>query len=280
MNTWIWGPPTWKFLHTLSFSPNAPHHAAHISHFLASLQAVLPCRFCRDSYAVFMEEVNREVFDGASLEHIIRQGHLAKWMYKVHEKVNDKLNRQTLEEARSKSELDVEVNTALRYLRKRQIAFDCLVKRFTVRPVAFSDGDMWDMLKLFAINVDNRVQTESRLFFQDWYRFLTLLPLAVHVSGGSSSLVTAIHHIVRASTSDNDSPALTRVPAVSGVPGVPAVSAVSGVPAFNRGVAAQNRQTGCGCTGNNSLMSEMSVGSEKQVFAVATAAVCKDGSCK
>jgi len=214
-----------------------------------------------------MEEVNQEVFNGASLENIIRQGQLAKWMYKVHEKVNDKLNRQTLEEART-----LDVNTALRYLRKRQIAFDCLVKRFTVRPVAFSDGDMWDMLKLFAMNVDNRVQTESRLFFQDWYRFLTLLPLAVHVSGGSSSLVTAIQHLVQASTFENDSSGLNRVSALNRIPAVPA---------FNRVVAAQHRQTGCGCTGNNSLMSNMmSAGSEKQVFVVATAAVCKDGSCK
>ena len=199
-----------------------------------------------------MSELGREL-DGASLVDIVRQGHLPVWMYKLHEKVNDKLNKQSLVSGELQNDADV----AMQLLRNRQIEFDCLVKRFTVRPVAFSDGDMWDMLKLFALNVDNRVITESRDVFENWLRFLSYLPLMVHIAGGSSSLVSALKYA---------SQLMHRAGQTS---------------CFDRIVFSQNRQTGCACTGNNSLMSNMmSAANEKEVFSVATARVCKDGSCK
>jgi hypothetical protein len=52
MLTYIWGPPMWHYLHTMSF--NYPVHPTmedkkHYRNFILELQYVLPCGKCRDN---------------------------------------------------------------------------------------------------------------------------------------------------------------------------------------------------------------------------------------
>jgi hypothetical protein len=240
MNTWIWGPPTWRLLHTLSFSPATKtlRNPDLISNFLIALGYVLPCHFCRDSYDVFFRLLQTEKFQNQSLHDLIANGQLAEWTYGMHQLVNDKLNRQALIDVQQGEAADLlgcnsvtnlaavsptarsgRTRDLLNLLSKRQIGFECLAKRFEVRPVAFSDGDVWDMLKLFALNMDTMApankrgraggvsrsgvtvrenETEDTSTMQSsWFLFVALLPRVVEIAGGSRSLVSALQHTAR-----------------------------------------------------------------------------------
>mgnify|MGYP005991031641 CR=1 FL=1 len=145
MDTFIWGPPTWKLLHTLSFAdPDLLiRHAPVVTTFLTSLQHVLPCVYCRDSYAEFMKEL-------PALDVVIRERGLARWMYDMHAKVTAKLGGLTPEFAR-------------------------VHKRFAMRPIQWCPRDVWDMITLFGMNFSD----EKREGYRVWWDSLQhILPLA------------------------------------------------------------------------------------------------------
>lgn len=86
-----WGPPLWSFLHTMTF--NAPDKiiavdGAPYKRFFSSLGDLLPCRFCRDSYKVFIEYVPLCRYLGT------RMG-LTYWLYTIHDLVNRKLGKRS-----------------------------------------------------------------------------------------------------------------------------------------------------------------------------------------
>jgi hypothetical protein len=320
MNTWIWGPPKWKFLHTLSFSPEAQDHAEEIALFLQCLGYVLPCVFCRESYVTYGQQL-QQLMNNMSLTIIIQSSQLSLWMYKLHEMVNDKLNVQAIkalvdeniaESGRSSAstfvseDLDARQRTQLEktlqtLLRQRQIAFPCLVKRFKVRPIAFCDGDIWDVLKIFALNVDNRLQEtsdpsdpiwqpkagpsspthfaftcENAELVRWWVKYVELLPRMVQIAGGSPSLVAALINCSRITRRRS-----TVLGAASNQCRIHCF--------FSVVVMAQNNQDGCGCTRGTSQVggfdqssrsNNVSVEAEKQLYDIVQASVCKDNSCK
>lgn len=75
MDTRFWGPSAWELLHLISFS--RPRRRL-----FELLTKTLPCKFCRMSTAAFM----------ADLPYDPRNA--AKWLYKLHNKVNAKLRAQ------------------------------------------------------------------------------------------------------------------------------------------------------------------------------------------
>ncbi len=88
--TKVWGPHMWVALHSIAHGfpiKPSPDHKQNYLNFYTSLQYVLPCKFCRDSYAKFIKEddtlLNLNVFD--------TRDSLTLWIYKIHEKVNKKL---------------------------------------------------------------------------------------------------------------------------------------------------------------------------------------------
>ena len=371
MNTWIWGPPKWKFLHTLSFSPEAQEHAEDIALFLECLGVVLPCVFCRESYVTFVHQIQRQM-GNMSLVEIIQSAQLSVWMYKLHEMVNDKLNVQAIKTlvygdsnetvtvpgtmvlpenqsplrqqaslslfeqtpftslapdsslARARvvtSRLRADRSLAHQHqqqqravieqslrslLRQRQIAFPCLVKRFQVRPIAFCDGDIWDVLKIFALNVDNRLKqnddvgepvwqlgvrnttqftSEKAETVRSWLKYVHLLPQMVHIAGGSVSLVVALEHCSNMMRRRS-----TFLGAARGQAFLGAESNKCNVHCFFSVVVfAQNKQKGCGCTRGTSQIaadpetsfaSDISVASDYELYSKVQAGTCKDGSCK
>ena len=85
MDTRFWGPSGWRLIHIVSFAaPSLPH--THVRTFLKNLPYVLPCKFCRasltDYYAA--DPIPQDSRD------------MAKWMYRVHNRVNGKLRDQNL----------------------------------------------------------------------------------------------------------------------------------------------------------------------------------------
>lgn len=111
MMTKIWGPPGWLFLHAITFGyPNIidNKNIEHIERrkrtkrFFRDIGYVLPCKYCRQSYIEFMDEMPVEDF-------LSTRRDLTLWLYKMHNKVNDKLgvppcNIPTFEEVQKRYE--------------------------------------------------------------------------------------------------------------------------------------------------------------------------------
>ena len=90
MDTKYWGPGAWVLLHTISFAfpnPNA-NQKGELSAFFGSIPYVLPCKYCRASFS--------EYITAHPLENAIRSNTLGKWLYTIHNCVNDKLRNQNL----------------------------------------------------------------------------------------------------------------------------------------------------------------------------------------
>lgn len=90
MQTSKWGPPTWKAVHAIAHNYNPDiHDPEDYRVFFEKLGKVLPCKYCRYSYQEFFEEIPIDDYLGC-------QRDMAKWMYLMHNKVNDKLRKQGL----------------------------------------------------------------------------------------------------------------------------------------------------------------------------------------
>ena len=57
-----------------------------------NLQHTLPCKYCRESFKVFLKELPIDASLGSRKQ-------IVSWLYDIHNKVNDKLRRQELEAA-------------------------------------------------------------------------------------------------------------------------------------------------------------------------------------
>lgn len=78
----FWGPSGWKLFHTLTLEEGRYNE----KHELFSVfQDVLPCKYCRKSTKKFVREEPPS-------------GNLAVWLYKLHDKVNKKLENQHLQD--------------------------------------------------------------------------------------------------------------------------------------------------------------------------------------
>jgi hypothetical protein len=75
IDTRYWGPSGWQLLHYIAF------HADHPEPLLNIMHLILPCRFCRESTTQFVKE------------HPLK-GDPAKWLYEIHNMVNNKLRTQ------------------------------------------------------------------------------------------------------------------------------------------------------------------------------------------
>lgn len=97
MSTKHWGPAAWKFLFT-SIMGRYPvnidmENSEHIiiknafKHMLISLQTVMPCIYCRESFKKFLLELPIEPY-------LIGRIELMYWLYLMKDKVNQKLLNQ------------------------------------------------------------------------------------------------------------------------------------------------------------------------------------------
>lgn len=91
MITKIWGPSLWISLHTITFGyPINPtlQQKRMYKNFFISLGDILPCKYCRESYKQFIitgyTTLSDEIFDNRT--------NLTKWLFYLHNKVNNKLS--------------------------------------------------------------------------------------------------------------------------------------------------------------------------------------------
>ena len=92
MLTYVWGPPLWHFLHTMSFNypvNPTPDDKNRYEAFMYSIGFVLPCKYCRDNYYNNLKSIkfgdkdfqNRDTF--------------SRMVYNLHDAVNLQLNKTT-----------------------------------------------------------------------------------------------------------------------------------------------------------------------------------------
>jgi hypothetical protein len=95
MQTKVWGPTGWIFLHCIAqnypYNPDCQQRQ-HYLKFFKLVGKVLPCRYCRESYHKFVKEpdtlLKRPV--------VANRYTLTKWLYDIHNKVNAKLNAEKI----------------------------------------------------------------------------------------------------------------------------------------------------------------------------------------
>ena len=101
MDTQFWGPSAWKLLHMASFNLtpvsasasapapelNAEQFGDFIS-FFTVLPYILPCKFCRSSLTDYYKEL--------PLKSCKTKQDVIKWVYDIHNRVNNKLRHQKL----------------------------------------------------------------------------------------------------------------------------------------------------------------------------------------
>ena len=87
MNVNKWGPGGWVFLHTITFNyPEKPTTADKKRYidFFNMVGSMLPCKYCRNSYNVYIKHVPINKFVDS------REG-ITYWLYYIHNLVNDKV---------------------------------------------------------------------------------------------------------------------------------------------------------------------------------------------
>ena len=93
MMTKVWGPPGWLFLHCVTYGYpysidlNNKDHINKVNdfkNFFYYLGKVMPCKYCRESYMDFIKEIPIN-------NYLSNRKNLTKWLYKIHNKVNNKL---------------------------------------------------------------------------------------------------------------------------------------------------------------------------------------------
>ena len=104
MKTTVWGPAGWIFLHSITFNypevidENDADHCErrkYTKQLFENLQYTLPCRYCRESFKIFLSELPID-------EHLSCRKDITKWLYHIHNKVNAKLRKQEMEAVENK----------------------------------------------------------------------------------------------------------------------------------------------------------------------------------
>ena len=90
MDTRFWGPAGWQLYHLIAETYNEKKQEKY-ELFFNSMKFVLPCRFCRESSAKFLNEL--------PLHPAMKSKNtLTNWLYNFHNLVNDKLRMQCKED--------------------------------------------------------------------------------------------------------------------------------------------------------------------------------------
>ena len=158
MNPNLWGPDTWSVIHGLSFL--YPSNS-NIPKLLDCFSVVLPCIFCRQSFS--------EYFDYKEASESFSKGHGAEYVYLLHNKVNNKLEKQRLEKfilacQITDSNLIETMYKHINMLSSRP-SFDIVKKRYNVRKdYPFSLKNVYMMMMCFiAVSYDDKDRSKDIL---------------------------------------------------------------------------------------------------------------------
>ena len=87
MNVSKWGPGGWVFLHSISFNyPLDPKDDDKIKYksFFKSLEDILPCKYCRESYKIYYKYIPIDDFLDSRIG-------VCYWLFRIHGLINEKI---------------------------------------------------------------------------------------------------------------------------------------------------------------------------------------------
>jgi len=206
MDTWIWGPMVWRLLEDVSYewdsqfrvidtlqslkrpkvvindkviNGNVVHFMAKQSDldemtlFLTSLAYVLPCIHCRGNY--------RRHLSAKPFESYLKSGRLLRWIFELHETVNEETLKQTFNER-------VQVN--LKTKTDNSFGFAILVKKLEVYSSSCTVQNLLDFLYIIAENLpvtpEDMTHEDKKTFHKVFLRMLPKVterhPVLTHFS--------------------------------------------------------------------------------------------------
>lgn len=92
MNTAVWGPHMWHFLHSVTFNyPFEPSvvQQERTKYFFNHLECMLPCKYCREHYS---RHIKLNPID----DHLKNRKALVEWLIHLHNMVNVSLGKPTM----------------------------------------------------------------------------------------------------------------------------------------------------------------------------------------
>ena len=91
MDTRFWGPSGWKLLHLICEDYQySAENAVRYAEFFETIPYILPCKFCRASLTDYYRLHPYQLANS----HMSPTLDLSKWIYTIHNCVNDKLRKQ------------------------------------------------------------------------------------------------------------------------------------------------------------------------------------------
>ena len=173
MDTRFWGPSGWRLLHLISFQAKTLNQTD-VYEFFKNLPFVLPCKFCRASLSDYYCEdpIPTNVSE------------YPKWLYRIHNKVNDKLRHQNLLDTPNPNWIDIKTryNTWLQKScsKQRMIGWDFLFSvAYTTPCPTFPSSPMPNSPPIEQLNtpeLKNRwgyMTREERIpYFKKWWEIL------------------------------------------------------------------------------------------------------------
>lgn len=123
MDTRFWGPSGWKLLHLITFTyePDIENQQLLTKNFLETLPYILPCKYCRASLTDYYRQLPYEKkSEENGVETVLESREkFTRWMYDIHNLVNDKLRKQGLNPSPNPSFAEVK-EFYIKWLREAQ----------------------------------------------------------------------------------------------------------------------------------------------------------------
>ena len=145
MDVSFWGPSGWELLHLITFTIGGLKEKKELFN---TLDNILPCKYCRQSAEQFLDEDPPD-------------NNIAVWLYDFHEKVNQKLHKQHLEDPKIPNPV-------------KSPSFESIIKKYQKilknREINLPGREF---LLSVALNFDKKATKEHEIF---WKALLKLYP--------------------------------------------------------------------------------------------------------
>ena len=163
MNVWLWGPPMWDTLHKAAYICDVKNISS--KPMFETLKVLLPCKYCRNSYVTFYEDLGPPVV-----------GQSSAWIHNVHTMVNNKLAVQRmqsyLETTKFPSHIQAELIANVNRFAYTEPSLEIVQKR----TMLYSENLFQiDYILVFLIAIASNVQKSSTKKDTDTRALLTLI---------------------------------------------------------------------------------------------------------
>jgi hypothetical protein len=145
MDVSFWGPSGWELLHLITFTIGGLKEKKELFN---TLDEILPCKYCRQSAQQFLDDDPPD-------------NNIAVWLYDFHEKVNQKLHKQHLEDSNIPDPI-------------KSPSFESIIKKYQkILKDREIDLPGRNFLLSIALNFDKKATKEHEIF---WKALLKLYP--------------------------------------------------------------------------------------------------------